>query len=47
MTKIKKIKDICDSFDRDFDDAAEFLGKIAKIAGSENRILEEDEDGEE
>ena len=47
MTKIKKIKDVCDSFDRDFDDPAKFLDKIAKIAGSKNRILEEDEDEDE
>ena len=41
--KIDEIKTLCDSFDRDFDDGAEFLAKIAKIVGSKNRILEEDE----
>lgn len=41
--KFKRIRTICDSFDRDFDDATEYLQKIAKIAGSKNRIVEDDD----
>lgn len=41
--KFKRIRTICDSFDHDFDDAAEYLQKIAKIAGSKNRIVEDDD----
>ena len=41
--KFKRIRTICDSFDRDFDDATEYLQKIAKIVGSKNRIVEDDD----
>ena len=41
--KFKRIRTICDSFDHDFDDAAEYLQKIAKIVGSKNRIVEDDD----
>ena len=41
--KFKRIRTICDSFDHDFDDAAEYVQKIAKIAGSKNRIVEDDD----
>ena len=41
--KFKRIRTICDSFDHDFDDATEYLQKIAKIVGSKNRIVEDDD----
>ena len=41
--KFKCIRTTCDSFDRDFDDPAEYLQKIAKIVGSKNRIVEDDD----
>ena len=41
--KFKRIRTICDSFDRDFDDPGEYLQKIAKIVGSKNRIVEDDD----
>lgn len=41
--KFKRIRTICDSFDRDFDDPSECLQKIAKIVGSKNRIVEDDD----
>ena len=41
--KFKRIRTICDSFDHDFDDPGECLQKIAKIAGSKNRIVEDDD----
>ena len=41
--KFKRIRTICDSFDRDFGDAPEYLQKIAKIVGSKNRIVEDDD----
>ena len=41
--KFKRIRTTCDSFDRDFDDPAECLQKIAKIVGSKNRIVEDDD----
>lgn len=41
--KFKRIRTICDSFDRDFGDAPECLQKIAKIVGSKNRIVEDDD----
>ena len=45
--KFKRIRTICDSFDRDFDDPGECLQKIAKIVGSKNRIVEDDYDDED
>ena len=41
--KFKRIRIICDSFDHDFDDPGECLQKIAKIVGSKNRIVEDDD----
>lgn len=41
--KFKRIRTICDSFDHDFDDPSENLQKIAKIVGSKNRIVEDDD----
>ena len=41
--KFKRIRTICDSFDHDFDDPEEYLQKIAKIVGSKNRIVEDDD----
>lgn len=41
--KFKRIRTVCDSFDHDFDDPAEYLQKIAKIVGSKNRIVEDDD----
>ena len=42
--KFDTIRALCDSFDHDFDDPAEYLKKIAKIAGSKNRIVDDDDD---